>query len=79
MEELERKKMFMMIRLGHIKDPSRLLPLHNYDKIPVLPKKKNRKNNKTPSPKISPIKISLHNPNDISLPTLSTRLLEDPY
>ncbi|CAD8104604.1 unnamed protein product [Paramecium sonneborni] len=79
MEELERKKMFMMIRLGHIKDPARLLPVHNYDKIPVLPKKKRRKNNQTPSPKVFPQKIHLHNSNDISLPTLSTRVLEDPY
>ncbi|CAK93396.1 unnamed protein product (macronuclear) [Paramecium tetraurelia] len=79
MEELERKKMFMMIRLGHIKDPARLLPVHNYDKIPILPKKKKRKNNQTPSPNISPLKVSMHNSNDISLPTLSTRLHEDPY
>ncbi|CAD8183924.1 unnamed protein product [Paramecium pentaurelia] len=79
MEELERKKMFMMIRLGHLKDPARMLPIHNYNKIPVLPKKKRRKNHQTPSPKVSPLKITLHNPNDISLPALSTKIHEDPY
>lgn len=50
MEELEKRKMFMMIRLGHIKDPSKLTPVHNYNKIPVLPLKKQRKTI-TPSPK----------------------------
>ncbi|CAD8169142.1 unnamed protein product [Paramecium octaurelia] len=79
MEELERKKMFMMIRLGHLKDPARLLPVHNYNKISVLPPKKRRKNHNTPSPKVSPLKAILHNPNDISLPALSTRVHEDPY
>ena len=77
MEELERKKMFMMIRLGYVRDPSRSQPVHNYEKIPVLPKKKRK--NITPSPRASPIREISQQRCDCSLPTMSARVFEDPY
>ncbi|CAD8199359.1 unnamed protein product [Paramecium pentaurelia] len=76
MEELEKRKMFMMIRLGHIKDPSKLTPVHNYNKIPVLPFKKQRKTI-TPSPKQTQNKMDLIT--NIPLPMFSMKILEDPY
>ncbi|CAD8180509.1 unnamed protein product [Paramecium octaurelia] len=76
MEELEKRKMFMMIRLGHIKDSSRLTPVHNYNKIPVLPLKKQRKTI-TPSPKQTQNKTQLIT--GIPLPTFSMKIVEDPY
>ncbi|CAD8110343.1 unnamed protein product [Paramecium sonneborni] len=76
LQELDRKKMFMMIRLGHIKDPSKLNPVHNYNKIPVLPSKKKRIN-LTPSPRR--IESKTVQITDIPLPMFSMKIVDDPY